>query len=69
MVFKLKNTNSVTVKLEYGKLDEVFQWCNSHCNGDWNIEKITEYAGYHPGTYEFIFDLESDAVMFSLKWL
>lgn len=65
----MNNTNSVTVSLKYGGLDEVVQWCSTHCSGNWNLEKITEYAGFNPGTYEFIFELESDAMMFSLKWI
>lgn len=41
---------------------EVIAWLDEHCQGRWQF-------GFNYRTYEIRFELEDDAVLFSLRWL
>ena len=44
---------------------EAGHWCNEHFNKNWGINLV----GIGTNKYEFTFNNESDALMFTLRWL
>jgi hypothetical protein len=64
----IKSDNRAVILAQYGKLDEVLEWCKQHCNGAWDLVVVREQAGYGAGIYEFEFDDDRDLIVFDLKW-
>lgn len=61
----LPNTNKVEVRLSYGELSPVIQWCERNCYGEWSYE-INEPPGIEKGEYDFYFEHEKDFVAFTI---
>jgi hypothetical protein len=59
----------IAVHIHYGGFDEVIEWCELNCASEWNLAHIKELSGFTKGVYEFTFTSESDAVLFSLRWV
>jgi hypothetical protein len=59
----LPNTNKVEVKLRYGELSTIIQWCERNCSEKWAYEQLSP-AGNIAGEYEFYFESEKDLVAF-----
>lgn len=59
------NTNKVEVKLNYGELSPLIQWCERNCSGEWSYG-ITQPPGSEKGEYQFYFEYERDLVAFTI---
>lgn len=61
--------NSVEVKIKYGHLKQVIDWCQINCQGDYRFyqsdHQDTSSADY---IYGFLFDNETDQLKFILRW-
>jgi hypothetical protein len=62
------NSNTVTITVRYGELDEPLEWCQEHCVGAWDLVNVIDQAGYANGTYQFEFSDERDITLFTLRW-
>jgi hypothetical protein len=60
--FAITVSNKMYGDYGYNSLDFYSQWCRHNCQGEYDIFKFgrNEIAAF--------FDLESDAVMFTLRW-
>ena len=56
------------VFLEWGRLDEVVQWCKTELESDWRWQIVDTSSDIRPGRYIFYFDSERDCCAFTLKW-
>ena len=56
------------IKVEYGELHYVMEWCREHCNGAWHITDVSFDMVKNTSNYEFIFNDEQDIIMFELRW-
>jgi len=59
----LPNTNKVDIKLNYGELSPLIDWCQRNCSGDWSYG-VSVMSGADPGEYQFYFENEKDLVAF-----
>lgn len=48
--------------LSYSLMSDVTEWCENTLEGEWNYSDTTPTGDY------FIFELESDAELFMLRW-
>lgn len=63
--------NKVKIAIEYGKLENIMNWCRNNCKGTWSINDfITKDSDLIDkfNLYEFIFDNEQDYIVFNLKF-
>lgn len=58
----------VTCVRPWGVLESVLCWCQQECTSEWRWRLIEMPTDRRPGTYDFYFDSERDAVAFSLQW-
>lgn len=76
---RLKNICEIytaTVKVEFGKLSTVMDWCRKNCTGNWYIanynaewynvseRRVAQFENW----YSFDFDNECDFITFNLKF-
>lgn len=61
--------NAVEIKIKYGHLKQVIEWCHNNCQGDYRFYQHDEQdltsADY---LYGFLFDDETDQLKFILRW-
>ena len=53
------------IKIGYGQLSPIIDWCQRNCTSDWGYDCQT-LAGRDAGYYEFYFESESDYLNFIL---
>lgn len=78
-MLRLKNIcepHTVIVKVEFGKLSNIMDWCRQNCIGNWHISnyhvdgfniserRTTQFDNW----YSFDFDNERDFLTFNLKF-
>lgn len=56
------------IKIEYGCLRHVMEWCRQNCSNDWHISDVAFDMDRNYSSYEFIFNDEQDVIMFELRW-
>jgi hypothetical protein len=49
-----------------GKLNEVIEWCQRHCTGDWRF--MDSYNDTLINSWTFLFNSEQDYTLFLLRW-
>jgi hypothetical protein len=59
------NNHKCGIKLNFGGLRPVINWCDLNCVGDWGYS-IVKPAGEEQGEYEFYFDTQPDYINFIL---
>lgn len=55
-----------SVDLPWGELQEVVQWCQTHCQNDWTFAMLQLPGMYANGKYVFKFESEKDYINFVL---
>lgn len=58
---------SITINVKHGSLNEILNWCNKNCGGDWSFMDTTTYEEMI-NSWCFIFHDEQDYMLFNLKW-
>jgi hypothetical protein len=53
------------IKLKFGELGPIIEWCNINCIGEWGYQ-IMGVAGEQQGEYEFYFADKADYINFTL---
>ena len=56
------------IKIDYGELRYVMEWCRQNCNHDWHISDVAFDMVSNISNYEFTFNDEQDVIMFELRW-
>ncbi len=51
--------NGFAYGVSTGQIKEFNKWCNENCNGDWSVYN----------EFWVVFELDSDAIAFKLRWL
>jgi hypothetical protein len=60
-------SHSMTVYLEYGRLDQVIEWCKKLSRQwSWELEEFSSSSV--PGKYKFYFGRKRDLTAFILRW-
>jgi len=61
----------VTIELNHWGLDKfVDEWCHKNLEGNWTRSNAIAFSTINmKPVYKYEFDLESDATMFTLRWL
>lgn len=49
----------VPIKLEYGQLSPIMDWCKKNCLGDWKLMEVDD-------GYNFYFEDKRDCIIFSI---
>jgi hypothetical protein len=63
--------NKLSIKIKFGQLVHVLSWCENNCINVWYFNETSLHSKIADGftEYEFQFDKEEDAVLFTLRWL
>lgn len=65
MSINIPTAHKARIRVPYGELSEVVDWCQRNCSGDWRFTEGTETL--YQGDYVFLFESERDYVAF-LMW-
>ena len=60
-----ENSFSTNIKIKYGQLAKVIEWCQNNAKRDWSYD-VVESAGSMIGEYDFFFTDEDDYINFLL---
>lgn len=62
------NARSALIRIEYGSLTKVLDWCNTYCTGEWSFVD-TSIDSDTRDYWLFVFHSEQDFLMFHLRWM
>lgn len=57
--------NGIEIKLKYGELSPVINWCQRNCIGNWSYD-IKLPPGNEKGEYLFYFENDKDLTAFTI---
>lgn len=65
---RTKYDHSADVRIKFGELQTVMDWCDKNCAGVWWFQDPEWASGSQDAQWRFSFDNERDCLLFVLKW-
>jgi|LakMenEpi03Aug12_release.lakeMendotaPanAssembly.Ray.scaffolds.fasta_scaffold536069_4 hypothetical protein len=62
------DNHTLTVTIPFGKLGDIFDWCQHNCTGEWHFANL-EVGGQDAGHYVVSFSNENDCNFFAMRWM
>jgi hypothetical protein len=59
MQTQLQDWFKISIKIPYGELETIMDWCRNNCTGKWKLEEATD-------SYNFYFEQEKDYFIFNI---